>query len=327
MPVGLRLLKLWQTPERLVPFVFLLLAMVLGSSYALVMPPYQVPDETWHLYRAYGISLGSCVGGQTTPVPNAFIDFKSVHDLSPAQITRGGTSPSIADTAAQEPISASAPTTNVDLPTANLYTCVPYALTAFELAAAREFHLTVAHAFYLGRLVNLTAYTALVFCALLILPGLQVSMMCLALMPMTLHQAASFSADALTISSAFLLVAYCFHLAFSSTNRLRPAELAILCLLTVFSSLCKTSLSLPFLVLLIPAQRFGRPARRWLTLAALVVLPGVAAVSWQLLNEKNLELFKQFRMANTDVDVQENARFLLHEPVAFLEAFERTVVA
>src|SRR5207248_861967 len=120
---------------------------------------------------------------------------------------------------------------------------------------------------------------------------------------------------------------YVFHLAFTSTDRLRPVELASLCLLTLFSSLCKFYVWFALLVLLIPAHRFGRNSRRWLTLAACVVLPGIAVGLWQLLNEKNLALFNQFRLINADVDMLGNARFLVHQPVAFLHVFERTVVA
>jgi uncharacterized membrane protein len=58
---------------------------------------------------------------------------------------------------------------------------------------------------YGARLANLVVYLLLVYVALRILPLGRPVLFCIALMPMTLHQAASVSADALTIASAFLL--------------------------------------------------------------------------------------------------------------------------
>lgn len=325
--------RIWPSPNRLLPFIFVLLALTLGCCYAVMIPPFEVPDEAAHLFRAYEISLGSCVGRHTTAIPQAILDFYGAYRNVPFHVTDipGILIPqwpeaSVMEQVNREVIGPSTANTNVEIRSANLYTCVPYAVTAAELAAAREFRLTAAHAFYLGRFVNLGVFAALVFLALRILPDLQLSMMCLALMPMTLHEAASFSADMLTLASTFLLTAYCFQLAFGSSDRLRAVQLAGLVLLTLFSSLCKFNLWLAFLVLLIPAQRFGRPWRRWLTLAACLLIPCAAAVLWQLLNQGNVEFYGQLRLANSGIDMKENAHFLARQPVAFLLAFWRTVV-
>src|SRR6476659_2324662 len=47
----------------------MVLCAVLGACYALLVPPLQVPDESVHLIRAYGVSQGHLVGPASTSVP------------------------------------------------------------------------------------------------------------------------------------------------------------------------------------------------------------------------------------------------------------------
>ena len=64
-----------------------------------------------------------------------------------------------------------------------------------------------------ARIGNLLFFVAVLYLALRIAPVCRPVLFCLALMPMTIHQAASASADGPTIASAFLLFAYVLHLA------------------------------------------------------------------------------------------------------------------
>jgi uncharacterized membrane protein len=293
--------------NRLLPLAFLAIGAVCGSAYALLVPPHEVPDENVHFVRAYGVSLGSCIAREITPVPSSMLSLGSgSHPFSLATVS--GT------------------TTNVANSRADIYFCGPYLAPAVALAAARGLHLSPLHTFYLGRFANLAFYLALVCLALRLLPDFQLSLLCLALMPMTLHQAASYSADALTISSAFLLTAYCLHLSFHAQALLRPAQLVILALLMAVSSLCKFNLWFALLILLIPAQRFGRPSRRWIALAAGVALCCLSAASWQWINRRNTELFEQARLRVQNVDVRVNAAYIAHHPAPFLGKIVRTSI-
>jgi hypothetical protein len=297
-----------RAPDRALQPAFLALAVILGTGYAFLVAPNEVPDEPAHLARAYGISLGSCISGPMTLVPSVlrpenqgFVD--------------------------QEPISASAKTARVGNDSANIYHCVPYIPPAIALAVARLFHLTAAHAFYLGRLSNLAVFATLSFLALRILPDFQLCFFCLALMPMTLHQAASYSADSMTLGVSFLLIAYCFHLAFGPIEKVDRRSLFVLGFLMLVASLCKFNLWLTLLVLLIPARRFSRPSARWGTLAAYVALCCVAGLSWQWMNKDNLMRFQHARLVGMKVNVPDNVTFLEHEPRTFLIAVERTMAA
>src|SRR5215469_6280293 len=51
------------------------LALVIGTAYALVVPPLQVPDEFAHFMRAFEISEGHLVSPAQSPIPEYVIEF------------------------------------------------------------------------------------------------------------------------------------------------------------------------------------------------------------------------------------------------------------
>src|SRR5580658_8986780 len=61
--------------DRLLPRVFLVLALVLGTLYALVMPPAQIADEIMHFARVYSVSRGVCVASPDIDMPSSFVQL------------------------------------------------------------------------------------------------------------------------------------------------------------------------------------------------------------------------------------------------------------
>ena len=53
---------------------FLVIAILFGLAYLAITPPFMVPDEREHFYRAYSISQGQLSGG-TTLLPRSVVDF------------------------------------------------------------------------------------------------------------------------------------------------------------------------------------------------------------------------------------------------------------
>lgn len=85
-----------------------------------------------------------------------------------------------------------------------------YILPGFGVAIARFFlhGIDVYSLFLIARMINAAFYVAVTYWALRVTPVFKKTMFLLALMPMTLHQCASTSYDALIIPAAFLLFAY-----------------------------------------------------------------------------------------------------------------------
>lgn len=300
---------------------FAILSLMLGTGYALLLPPLQAPDEGGHYERAYELSEGACMVAQDATVPDKIAELplrypahielqRSIH---PAEIRAGLAEPLNRQRRVPAPFHA-----------ANGYSCVPYLPAAAGMAMGRIFGASALQLMYLGRLASLVLYTILVLCALWLLPGFQPLLFCLAVMPMTLHQAASITTDSLTLGVTFLFTAYVLHLAFGPVERITARHMFVLGALVVLMTLCKSNVWLALAVCLIPPKKLaGR--KRWLMLAAAILVTClIAAGLAQTINHDNISRFLQSRIA-MGIDVTSNLRFVRQHPILFAEAIGNSV--
>ena len=299
---------------------FALVALVVGFAYVVLIPPFQVPDEAAHLYRAYGTSNFTCVGEPMIKVPSALTQEQ---DRFPALLENYSLQTRLlAQRAAIDPIDSpplEGSDSRIEDDNGNLYSCVPYLPTAVVFVVGRFVRAPALLIYYSGKLANLLVYVALLSLSLLILPGYRPVLMVVALLPMTLQQVGSFPADSLTISLSFLLFAYCLHLAFGNYKLLGPKQFLILLALFVALSLCKFNIWFLLIILIIPTSRFGSKRRQYLVVAGLLFLMlGVAGV-WQAVNAANIIRFEALKSKTANVDMKDNVRELSHRPDIFLE--------
>ena len=59
------------------PVLFLALALLIGTLYAFLVPPMQVPDEVMHFARAYSVFKGVRVASPDIDVPESFAQLKA----------------------------------------------------------------------------------------------------------------------------------------------------------------------------------------------------------------------------------------------------------
>jgi uncharacterized membrane protein len=297
-----------------VPLVaFVIVALAAGLFYAFLIPPFDVPDEAAHVFRAYATSGGVCVGQERTAIPHALIEMQG--DFPPRfetqlpavqsrswQTLRSGAPLSPASAASLENVRG------------NLYSCVPYLPAGLAFAVSRAIHLPAASAFYSGRVINLILFVAMTAVAVSLLPVGRWLLLSVALLPMTLHQAASFSADAITIGLSFLYFAYCCRLGLSETATVRQCVLLIG--LAGLLSLCKFNVWLVLAGLLIPAARLGSIRKKLVLVVALLAASAGAAGIWQLWNESNIRKYEAAQRLGS-INIQRNAQVLVREPSVF----------
>ncbi|MGN0482401.1 MAG: DUF2142 domain-containing protein [Lachnospiraceae bacterium] len=140
----------------------------------------------------------------------------------------------------------------------------------------------------LARVLNLLCYAALVFFAVKKLPCAKTLMVVIALMPISVYQAASFSPDALLNGFCMLFIATCLSYAYSTKKKeLGTKEALTLGILLAIVFLCKYVYAiLGLLVFLIPKERFQTRKNYWkkFTIALIPVAIAVALVSMGLTN-------------------------------------------
>jgi uncharacterized membrane protein len=241
----------------------LVAALLFGATFAIVTPPFQVPDETAHFYRAYRVSEGRldllpAPGHLVAPLPVSLhrLGGEIFGDL-PFHPERR-TSPRAILTAFRIPL---APERREPVVFANVYTCVSYIAPAIGIAAGRLLGAPALALLYLARLTNLLCGAVAIAFAVRRLPAFAWLTAMVALTPMALSLLGSASGDVTILASSFLLVATVARLAWG-TAEARRSDLVLLAVASAVLCASKPPyLPLALLVLLIPAVRFPRGRR------------------------------------------------------------------
>lgn len=307
-------------PSRYLRLCVVSLAAILGAGYALFMGPLRVPDEGGHLYRAVALASGAC---RAAPAVGAAVDWREL-DRYPvwAPLPPGTTAADML-----RMIDTNGGTLPLSLVNAhifiNMYSCVTYLPAAAGIRAARFATDSPLYLLYAGRLANLAAFLVALYWALRLLPDFHLSLACLALMPMTLHQAASLSADAVTIWTAFLSCAYVLRLA-TGSRVLGRKEYIALAIGSAVLALSKSNATLLLLPVMIPESKFASRKARWMVVAGCLAMGGAAAGLWQLANRQNVQILSVIAGYGS-YSVSEKAHFVLQHPVLLVGAIGRTV--
>lgn len=245
---------------------FAFLAPVLGLLFLILTPPFQVPDEPEHFYRAYQLSEGRLLGRTERGGEAARAGGVLPKSLETAAELAMGDVPHnesvkvdrVALRSAWAVPLASRDRAFLDFPTTVLYSPIPYLPQVTAALAGKLFRARPLMLLYLMRLANLAAWLILAGAAIRMTPIFKWVFLLLALAPMSLSQAASASADAATNGAAFLLIALVLRAALRPGAGPGLKEKAAVAALAAAVALCKPVYAvLPLFILIIPAARLG----------------------------------------------------------------------
>jgi uncharacterized membrane protein len=196
------------------------LVLILGAigsiPLVLLTPPFQVPDEVQHFYRAYQLSefrmraeVQNGVAGGTLPDSLPELVKSSVYTSD--GIFYPATPAPVSNTLklASIPLNGSA-RRFVAIRGSAGYSPLPYVPQILGIALGRLFGLGPLYLLYLGRLFNCLAALGLVGLAVYLMPLAGELVMVVGLLPMSLYLYASLSPDAAVISCALLFTALSF---------------------------------------------------------------------------------------------------------------------
>jgi hypothetical protein len=308
---------------------FLLAALVFGGLYALLIPPFQSPDEPNHLLRAYQVSeghflpdrtpdnrLGGVLPASLQQVADSFAYLKN-HDearLRPGLIGRAGRIP-LEDSNRRFS----------DFANTAVYAPTAYVPQALAIAVLRPLGASPLMLLYGCRLLNLWIWCLLVFLAIRWMPGQARSIAMLAMFPASLVMAASCNADVITNGLCWWMVA-----AACRGSLYKPASAALGLLVVVLNKL----VTLPFALLQFWHRPEGRRAR--ILSAGLVLAAGCVAVGWGRLSQQYFipydayhPAFRDGQTLNEGVQPAAQLAYVWAHPVAFaqtmLMSFARAV--
>ena len=262
----------WAVRSKKLALHRLVFVLVLGFGllYTFVLPPYAAPDEKYHINQSFtlacrwanDLSHGEWRMGKvptTTSFRRVGDEDADLQDENTTVFTWEEFTSQLFTTTDQ-PFDSHQEYNELQTDQNPLL----YVVSAAAVFLAYLLHLGFAPALLLGRLANLLLFAALAAFAVKVAPFGKRIFTVAALLPMTLHLAASFSRDAPLLGLCFAFTALLLDAAFSGEKKcpLSPARFAALQVCGVLLAPGKlVYLPLAALLLVLPGARLGRHAK------------------------------------------------------------------
>jgi uncharacterized membrane protein len=307
-----------------IPIVFLVLGLIGVLPLVLLTPPFQVPDEQQHFYRAYQLSelslhsvvrngaAGAILPSSLPELADRFLGSRANHIGRPVRAIP------LRDTleVLARPLD---PTRRefVDFTSDAFYSPLPFLPQTVAIAAGRGLGLGPLGLLYAARLVNGLTALVVVAAALRILPVGNMALLVLGLLPMVLYEFASASPDAGVISTALLFTAIAMRARFR--GRWKWTEVLLACLAGwVFCSL--KPVYAPLLVMGLPGV-FRRGATGHVIVVHAVLIAAVLGATAFWLAYSSSTLLTQVEGTN----ISQQLAGIVADPAGFAETVLNTL--
>ncbi len=283
--MGWLLLKKRVRPERSA----LAAVLVLGSLYLFVLPPLSAPDEIAHFASAYAIS--NQMMGMDRTDEYGFVLMRQEDEFlqnieqvggdetrtSLGRVLNEDTWQKIMDRVTPVFVGAEQKVMIASVSGQNHTTPVSYLAPAIGITIGRLLGVNCIILAFMGRFCNLLLYAGMVYGAVKFLPFGKMVLFGVAILPMSLHLAASYSYDTFLMAMCFFFGSYCLHLAYVKPM-LHWKDIVLLAVLAAMFGPCKMvyAVMLGF-CLLIPVKKFG-DWKKWGISAAAVLAAFAAAM-------------------------------------------------
>ncbi len=288
--------------------------------FVFVTPPALVGDEPHHFFRAYQISEGQIIGekrddlsGGWIPKSVLYTNRKLVGDIEMKHHVKF-------DTALLSEL-INLPLNDEDkvferFPNTVIYSPIPYIPQVLGIIVGKFFNTPALVLIYLARIANLFFFLGLAYFAIKKIPVHKWVLCLLCLMPTSVFQVASASADTFTYGICFLTIAFFLSYALDEQRKLSHVRIAVIFILSLLSVLTKQAyIFLPFLFLLIPRRKFSS-LRNYLFSFFILLLTSFGAVAaWSAAVKP---IYLPYRI-DQPMSPEEQASFILSHPFTFLK--------
>lgn len=300
---------------------FLFVSLVFGLIYVFILPPFQSVDEKPHFYRSYEIISNKLIpqkidGYTGDYLPASLKKLASSYDFLVKNVDKKTNFNYIRNSFK---IKLNPEKTEfVDFPNTAIYSPVSYITQIPGMFIAKCLNANPLWIFYAGRISNLLFFTLIVFWAIKIIPFYKLTMMLLALMPMTLSLAGALTADVAVIGVNFLWVAVLLRVLFE--KEISNFKIFISILLALFLSLSKDYVMLIPLIFLIPKSIFKSWPRYLICILGTITISTLGILLWQkVINGIYVNL-------NASANAAEQIKFILSNPIIYLKILAKTFI-
>jgi uncharacterized membrane protein len=279
---------------------FVTFASFFGLMVLLLTPPFQVPDEINHFYRAYQISEGNFIAVKQDNRVGGYIPTSLEKITLPFQgLIRRMHAKTNIDTICGQFKAPLQPEVRkfIDFPNTAMYSPVSYFPQSLSIFILRIFHLSPLSLFYGARIFTLLFWILGISCAIRLMPFYKWSFAFIALLPMSLFVNMAISADVVTNLLSFILIAYILKLAYSEPS-ISTKNGIVICFLTVLLASAKIFYTpLILMILIIPKKKFPSNKAYYTQLATLVLVSFGTVLFWSKIMNS---LYLPYRLYNTE---------------------------
>lgn len=213
--------------ERVAPVLILGMGLVM----MILMSPMSGPDERYHYLSACKLSNVILGAEDVEAIDANYYDneayeahFNVVRNFR--QVENGWNDPYVKNAGER----------NISLQHVNdLRFAISYFFSALGISVGRILHFGFVKTYYLGRLFNLLAYVAMATVAIRKTPKLKELFLLVALLPICLQQASSYSYDMLIFGSSLMFAAWFIYLK-DEQNEIHPRDIISMCIMVVLFS-------------------------------------------------------------------------------------------
>lgn len=298
--------------------------LVVGAVFGFLITPYMVPDEETHLdmaYRYADILMGT---GNTDDAHclKRVDDSEKVLISDPTLDNYRYIYENMGKMVENEEIIEANATANSG---AYLFMHLPGAI---GIALARILNLGSVQLLFLGRFMGLLVFALAVFIGMKKLPFGKATLFALAMLPITLQQANSFSYDSILFAAVLLFSCYILHMAYGE-EELNVLDLIIVCVLGIAIIYCKSGAYTPvvFAFLLIPMKKFATKAAYYMCMGSLclVFILGFFVKNIKVVNT-GAQVTNKVMGIETAMSVPNySVGYLLQNPVTLFDVMNNTI--
>lgn len=301
--------------------IFLFISLIFGLLYVFILPPFQSVDEAAHFYRSYEIiankPIAQKINGEVGDyLPSSLQTLVSKYDFLIQRIDEKVSVKYILNSAG---IKLNPDEVKfIGFPNTALYSPTCYLTQTPGMYIAKAFNASPLIIFYLGRLSNLLFFTLIIYFAIKIIPFYKLTMMLLALMPMTLSLAGALTSDVVVIGLNFLWIAILLKLIVGK-EKVNNLQICFLILLALIIVLSKDYFMLIPLIFLLPKSKFQNLSKYLACIIGVLLVSIIGLFLWQkVINGLNIDL-------NVNADALKQLNFIIHNPLAYLLVILKTL--
>ncbi len=294
-------------------WLFLIIALIFGSAIAIITPPGEAPDERQQMVRAYEVFSGKLIPEHEKTFPNSF------HKVIVSKSAPADFDPVLLIEKLQVRLE---PETTITSDAIHInYSFFIYLPQALGLAIGTLLDFPTYVIWVLCRLINLATFSTLVFFAIRQIPIGKWVIFVVALLPMSIYQAASNSSDAMLNGVGLFSIALLLRYGIGPVSEKPNQRYFWFIICAILLGLTKIHL-LPILFIFLLANHLRKlqPKRYWLMISLGVFLCVFIVILM------NVPILNASVPPINDVKPSDQLRFVLLEPFTFLETLFKTVV-